>query len=162
MKILSELYGHMGSASTHPCWSCESPKVSFRANINYPLRTPYSIDQGRLQHLYYFTPEMNAKQRLELTKNTKSISKEPLLQVPICNVIPPSLHIVQGLAQNLIKIIESMFPLIVPALEKIYKSLGADKQAFYQTFTGNFCLLYIFRWIICMSFRKSRAKTFDR
>uniref|UniRef100_A0A915D5I2 Uncharacterized protein n=1 Tax=Ditylenchus dipsaci TaxID=166011 RepID=A0A915D5I2_9BILA len=44
----------------------------------------------------------------------------------------------RALRKNLINKIEKDFLLLISQLEEIYKSLGADKQAFFfQTFTGN-------------------------
>uniref|UniRef100_A0A915DE54 Uncharacterized protein n=1 Tax=Ditylenchus dipsaci TaxID=166011 RepID=A0A915DE54_9BILA len=51
LKILSSLYGHMGSASTHPCLLCEAPKEFFRSSEVYPPRTLYSIEIG---YRHYF------------------------------------------------------------------------------------------------------------
>uniref|UniRef100_A0A915ERK6 Uncharacterized protein n=1 Tax=Ditylenchus dipsaci TaxID=166011 RepID=A0A915ERK6_9BILA len=46
MKILSALYGHIGSASTHSCLLCEAWKESFRSNKGSSARTLYSIELG--------------------------------------------------------------------------------------------------------------------
>uniref|UniRef100_A0A915DYX1 Uncharacterized protein n=1 Tax=Ditylenchus dipsaci TaxID=166011 RepID=A0A915DYX1_9BILA len=51
----------------------------------------------------------------------------------------PSLHIIQGLCQNVINWIEKAEPSLLSKLEEVYRSLGAEKQAWYQSFTGNHC-----------------------
>uniref|UniRef100_A0A915DMT9 Uncharacterized protein n=1 Tax=Ditylenchus dipsaci TaxID=166011 RepID=A0A915DMT9_9BILA len=137
LKILSALYGHMGSSSTFSCLLCEAPKNSFKDNNIYPARTLFSIDQGFCRYLYFSDAALSRKRTEQLGKNSKSISKQPILNVPIAHIVPPSLHIVQGLAQNTVNLMEEMNPELVPQLEIVYRSLGADKQNFYQTFTGN-------------------------
>uniref|UniRef100_A0A915ENK0 Uncharacterized protein n=2 Tax=Ditylenchus dipsaci TaxID=166011 RepID=A0A915ENK0_9BILA len=60
-----------------------------------------------------------------LHRQSLSIAKHPLVKIPIENVIPPSLYIIQGLCQNVLDWVEKREPSL--------------KQAWYQSFTGNHC-----------------------
>uniref|UniRef100_A0A915D4U0 Uncharacterized protein n=1 Tax=Ditylenchus dipsaci TaxID=166011 RepID=A0A915D4U0_9BILA len=112
-------------------------KVLLREDADYPLRTLWSIENGSLSYVFSGGDSLPAKDKAALRRKVCSIVKEPLIQVPPSNIVPPSLHLIQGLAQKLIEWIEEVDEALVPALETIYKELGADKQAWYQTFTGN-------------------------
>uniref|UniRef100_A0A915CVC8 FLYWCH-type domain-containing protein n=1 Tax=Ditylenchus dipsaci TaxID=166011 RepID=A0A915CVC8_9BILA len=144
LKFLDSIYGHIGSSATHPCVLCEAPKSAFKGGSIFKARTLSSID-GCFRFYQRNTAGRSAISNSEKTmlhRQWLSIAKHPLVKIPIENVIPPSLHIIQGLCQNVIGWIEKREPLLVKELEEVFKSLGAQKQAWYQSFTDHYQLKY--------------------
>uniref|UniRef100_A0A915E4M2 LAGLIDADG homing endonuclease n=1 Tax=Ditylenchus dipsaci TaxID=166011 RepID=A0A915E4M2_9BILA len=111
---------------------------------HHPSRSLFSIRCNF--HTYNFLirdrPKLSAPDKVQIHRESKSIARVPLVRIPISKYIPPSLHIVQGLAQNIISWIEKANPNQISALEDVYKSLGAQKQAWYQFFYWQSCAKY--------------------
>uniref|UniRef100_A0A915D5F4 Uncharacterized protein n=1 Tax=Ditylenchus dipsaci TaxID=166011 RepID=A0A915D5F4_9BILA len=78
MKILSALYGHMGSASTHSCLMCEAPKETFRSNKGSSARTLYSIELAWRNYLCFFRSGTKANGGKKTRKNAAAGEKKKL------------------------------------------------------------------------------------
>ena len=141
MKFISALYGHLGASSTHPCVWCEGPKESFKSGANSKLRTISSVTQCVNQYALNCQSLNSAKNETALRRTSMSMIRKPLLGIPIVNIVPPSLHIVQGLLQKIIVSMEKENADLIQQLEEVYCSLGADKSTWRQAFTGKAELL---------------------
>uniref|UniRef100_A0A915DX70 Uncharacterized protein n=1 Tax=Ditylenchus dipsaci TaxID=166011 RepID=A0A915DX70_9BILA len=86
-----------------------------------------------------------------LSKKAFSISKPPLLNIPLSHVVPSPLHLIMGIAMELLKVLEAYCNEldadeelaykaqgdIYTELENAYLKVGADRRAFHQRFVGN-------------------------
>uniref|UniRef100_A0A915CWN1 Uncharacterized protein n=1 Tax=Ditylenchus dipsaci TaxID=166011 RepID=A0A915CWN1_9BILA len=115
------------------------PKKLFKESTIHPTRTIFSLEQSYLRHQFY-TQDKSVLIRKEFTKlrsDCYSVTRRQLLKIQPCNFIPPSLHLIQGLCQDILKAMEESEPILVENFEAVYKSLKADKKAWHQHFTGS-------------------------
>lgn len=94
----------------------------------------------------------------KLNKTSCSCVRQPLLNILVLQIIPPTLHIIHGIGIKLLALVEKEAKYLdcvqqvkthVPAIELIYKQSGASRQAYYQTFTcNNYFFNFIFLFIL--------------
>lgn len=143
MKFLCALYGHKGASATYPCLLCEAMGKDFRKGSG-PARTLGSIavNSKFFEIKTSEAPNASSQVKASITKISKSIVLQPCVLIEVERIIPSSLHVIQGLCQNILKTLESEAEKLssdvdlVKQLEIVYKSLGADKRQYFQMFTG--------------------------
>uniref|UniRef100_A0A915EQF4 Uncharacterized protein n=1 Tax=Ditylenchus dipsaci TaxID=166011 RepID=A0A915EQF4_9BILA len=144
LKFIGALYGHLGSASVYPCIFAKLPKISSKKVSIIQAVVSFQFDAI---HTYNFLirdrPKLSAPEKVQIHLESKSIARVPLVRIPISNIIPPSLHIVQGLAQNIISWIEKANPNQISALEDVYKRLGAQNRPGSNLLLAIMCADYL-------------------
>jgi hypothetical protein len=149
MMFLCAIYGHLGPHAAYPCLMCETPKKRFatieeegeealvmRSTATMKKQAAACCEEMRAN------PSPTPTRLVQTHKRHKGMVAPPLIDIPIENIVPSSLHIVQGLGQGVVDILEKEAHNIggderVKALEECYKRLGVTKQAWYQKLTGN-------------------------
>lgn len=141
MNFLCALYGHIGPASSFPCLLCEATTTEYMTRQQADLRT---LESMTFSATHFASANASASQKTKLNKECKSCTMEPALKIPVTNIIPSSLHVIQGLGQDLIKLLEKEAKVLSTAdndlckkLDNVYEKLGASKKPWFQQFTGN-------------------------
>ena len=82
---------------------------------------------------------ITAKARAQLYKDTNGISARPLIRIPMTNVVPPPLHIITGIGNALINLIEKEEDEEGQKnLQNLFNSIGVSREAFRKKdFCGN-------------------------
>lgn len=131
--------GHSGPTSSFPCLFCEIPKDDLRkgATSGHKQRTAESIEEGG-----------------------HSIDKKPLIGIDIDYIVPSSLHTIMGAVQGIYDELKNEAEQLnkVRELENACKKLGADQQAWFQSFNG---MLVVYFFLYC-NFRQSLSKVAHR
>lgn len=117
MKFLSSFFGHRGATASFPCVKCLIPKER--------LGTVCSEQRK-------FTRFLHGE------KNNNSIFGPPLLFLSPSQIIPPSFHILQGLAQRVINAIEDYCQHSGRSIQKVFDEAHAKMDPRKKTFTGIF------------------------
>lgn len=86
MKFCSAFFGHRGSAAKNPCVVCLGQKGQLGQEI---------VQQRTLEQM-----------KLDADSGTNSMMAHPLLNIGPENIIPPSLHILMGVAQRVLDLLE--------------------------------------------------------
>uniref|UniRef100_A0A915DHE6 Uncharacterized protein n=1 Tax=Ditylenchus dipsaci TaxID=166011 RepID=A0A915DHE6_9BILA len=141
LKFLDSIYDHIGSSATHPCVLCEAPKSALKGGSIFKTRTLSSINEcfSLYQRKTEGRSSSSNSEKTALHRQSLSIAKQPLVKIPIENVIPPSLHIIQGLCQNVIDRIEKREPLLVKNRKRCSKVSVHRNRPATEWFSGNHC-----------------------
>lgn len=144
MNFICGLFGHIGAAAAYPCLLCEAPSVSYKQpNISFPARTLDSITIAAAYYQSKNSDVLRQQDKTQLNKTSKAISMLPAVDIAVSQIIPSSLHIIQGLGQDLIKLMEKEADKLSTEeenrrqkLDDVYEQLGASQKKYFQKFTG--------------------------
>uniref|UniRef100_A0A915DKA1 Uncharacterized protein n=1 Tax=Ditylenchus dipsaci TaxID=166011 RepID=A0A915DKA1_9BILA len=134
MKFLCSLFGHLGPNATHACLLCEAPSTSFKENVAGEERTLDKIKESSKKYQEEFIKELKPAEKTALNRSCKSITKAPLVKINVNCVVPSPLHIILGLGQDLLNLVQKEAKTlgVEEQLEDVYKRLGADKRQSHE------------------------------
>lgn len=142
LMFLSAIYGHLGPASTHPCLKCLCPSDNFheKDSKEAELRTVERMMEAANDYNQNKpTAEDSQKLITEFNRQHCSIARQPLVSIPIEDIIPSSLHIVMSICEIILKLVEKEAAKLgrKKDLKRAHRDVGADRSAHFQSFTGN-------------------------
>uniref|UniRef100_A0A915DRU2 Uncharacterized protein n=1 Tax=Ditylenchus dipsaci TaxID=166011 RepID=A0A915DRU2_9BILA len=145
LKFIDTVYGHLAPQPLIHARSVNLQKQPSREQQTFS-RTLFSLDQGQLRFRYNTqdAQTLTQKQQTNLHRECHSVTRSQLLQIPITNIISPSLHLIQGLCQAIIEAIEAAEPSMVNQLEAVFVELQVDKRVWHQRFTGLQLQVFLF------------------
>ena len=129
--FLCAMLGHIGPHAAFPCPLCQVANTNLKNNMESAARDLESMEKAAQEYAKGSSASMSQTKKTKLNKACMGISAAPVLNIPIVNVIPSSLHIMQGLAQDVLNRVEAVAKelAVYAELERLYETKGASKKA---------------------------------
>ena len=97
-SFLANIYGLSGAAGTHFCLWCEKTLAEMRSTTSNKKAKQRDLEKMK-KNYKDFISKGKGKKKASAAK-CKNVVREPCLNIPISNVVPPSLHILLGVVKK--------------------------------------------------------------
>uniref|UniRef100_A0A915CWL7 Uncharacterized protein n=1 Tax=Ditylenchus dipsaci TaxID=166011 RepID=A0A915CWL7_9BILA len=112
----------------------QSAQMAQMENVAGEERTLDKIKESSKKYQEEFIKELKPAEKTALNRSCKSITKAPLVKINVNCVVPSPLHIILGLGQDLLNLVQKEAKTlgVEEQLEDVYKRLGADKRQSHE------------------------------